>query len=197
MNPIIILTTTVFVQNKCYLFQIDPVERLNTYLKSIKQWLTQTKFKILVVENSGYPFNELQNSDRLEIISFDEGNSDNNSKGASELFSIDYALNHTKFQYDFVIKITGRYFIPKFEEYLNKINLKNYDGICQFNPSRCEIVGCSYNKKETVFNKICEYNHVEFLYQKRINTLNKVLQMKEHQIEATQIGGLNEIRYSL
>ena len=122
---VIILTTTVFVQNKCYLFQIDPVERLNTYLKSIKQWLTQTKFKILVVENSGYPFNELQNSDRLEIISFDEGNSDNNSKGASELFSIDYALNHTKFQYDFVIKITGRYFIPKFEEYLCNYNLKN------------------------------------------------------------------------
>jgi len=204
-DVLIILTSTVFVQNKCYLFQTDPCERLNLYLKSVNQWL-QTNFKIIVVENSGYEFRELHDkiNERFEIITFNENElpeasylKENNSKGSSELFSINYALNKTKMKYRFVIKITGRYFIPNFEEYLSKINLFNYDGLSQHNPARCEIVGCSFSKKEMVFNKDSEHNHVEFVYQQRINQLNKVLQMKELKIEQTQIGGLNEIRHYL
>jgi hypothetical protein len=71
---IIILTTTVFIQEKVYIYQKDPQERINTYLKSIKQWITKTNFKIIVVENSGYQFDELKEylSDKFEIISFNE-----------------------------------------------------------------------------------------------------------------------------
>ena len=68
---VIILTTTVVVQNKCYLHQTDPMERLNVYIKSIRQWI-QTPFKIVVVENSGYTFPEFKQSNTLEIISFKE-----------------------------------------------------------------------------------------------------------------------------
>ena len=121
---IIILTTTIFVQNKCYIFQRNPEERIKTYIKSIRQWINLTNLKIIVVENSGYQFEELKEyiSDRFEIISFNENElpeakylNGNNSKGLSELFSIDYSIKNSKIitNSDFIIKITGRYFIPK------------------------------------------------------------------------------------
>ena len=96
----IILTTTVYPQDKCYLHQTDPEERLQNYLKSIKQWLN-SPFKITVVENSGYTFPEFEENERLQLFSFKENEIpeanyllDNKSKGASELFAINYSFNH-------------------------------------------------------------------------------------------------------
>jgi hypothetical protein len=206
---IIILTTTVNVQDKCFLFQTNPVQRLNTYIHSIKKWINNTSLKIIVVENSGYQFDELREfiSDRFEIICFNEKELpeanyliNNNSKGASELFSIYYSIHNSKIidSSDFIIKITGRYFVPNFEEYLFKINLNDFDGIIQNNCHNCEILGCHYNKKDIIFDKNnSDYNHIEFLYKIRIEKLNKVIILPEFKINPTQIGGLNEIRYSL
>ena len=58
----IILTTTVHV-TKNSAFQVDKMERINTYLKSIHLWLKKTDFNIIVVENSGYSFEELENDE--------------------------------------------------------------------------------------------------------------------------------------
>jgi hypothetical protein len=55
---IILLTTTVNVQNKRFLREVDPVDRMNSYNKSISQWLTKTNLPIVVVENTGYTFPE-------------------------------------------------------------------------------------------------------------------------------------------
>jgi hypothetical protein len=68
----IILTTTVNTNVENYIFQTDPQERLNTYLKTIKQWL-ETGFNIIVVKNSGYSYEELNNEkdkykNRFEVI---------------------------------------------------------------------------------------------------------------------------------
>jgi succinylglutamate desuccinylase len=77
MNKIsIILTTTVNV-TKHSAFQVDKNERINTYLKSIISWLENTDLNIIVVENSGYLFEELKNElnlyhDKFELITFDE-----------------------------------------------------------------------------------------------------------------------------
>ena len=201
---VIILTTTVFVQNKCYLFQTDPLERLNTYKKSINLWLSLTNFKIILVENSGYSFNEFESNDRFEVISFNEETlpeasylKGNNSKGASELFAINYALEKTKFKYSFIIKITGRYFIPDFENYILSFDLNNYHALIQNSGMNCEIVGSHFNFKNMVFNKNTNINHIEFLYKERIDKLNKIVVIKQLKINPTQIGGLNEIRYFL
>ena len=143
---VIILTTTIFVQNKCYLFQTNPEERLKTYLKSIKKWIDFTDLKIIVVENSGYPFDELKEfiSDRFEIVFFNEYQLPeaqyligNNSKGASELFAINYSIKYSKIITcsDFIIKITGRYFINDFGKYL--IDINQYDALCQNDCNRC------------------------------------------------------------
>jgi len=53
----------------------NPSDRLEFYLKSIKQWLDLTNFKICVIENSGYTFSELSEytnkyNDRFEILRF-------------------------------------------------------------------------------------------------------------------------------
>ena len=204
---VIILTTTVFVQDKCYLHQKDPDERLKIYQKSIKQWL-DTGLKIIVVENSGYLFNESHEyqSDKFEIISFDEKTlpearylRTNNSKGASELFSINYALKNTKLKFNFVIKITGRYFIPEFEEYISKLK---FDCVIQNDRSSCEIIGCKLTETSHLFNtsdllngESC--NHIEFLYKHRISQFNKVLILKKLKVSPTPMGGANVIRNSL
>ena len=46
MATTILLPATVNVQNKAYLYQIDPRERLESLLHSVRQWLTKTKFNI-------------------------------------------------------------------------------------------------------------------------------------------------------
>ena len=106
-NIVIILTMTVTVGKKDTLFQVNPKERINTYLKSIRAWLTKTELKIVVVENSGYEFKELSREleiykDRFELIVYDENTlnesaylKNNTDKGISELFSINYAKNHS------------------------------------------------------------------------------------------------------
>ena len=155
----IILTTTVYIHNVSYIFQTDPASRIQTYLTSIKKWLYKTNLNIVVVENSGYNFNELnkekqQFKDRFEVIVFDEKKLDEAkylknqwSKGNHEIFAINYAFNNSKMlqSSNFIIKITARFYIPEFEEYLNKYDLNNYDCLVQNDRDRCEVVGSHKN----------------------------------------------------
>ena len=233
-NVLVILTTTVVVNNyKLYIHQKDPNERKNTYFKSIKQWLEKTNLKICVVENSGYTFPELDEylkiyEDRFEIITFDEIKHPpelkhyvyNNSKGASEIFAINYAYKNTKFKssIDFIIKVTGRYFIDSFEGFLKKHDLSNrcnQIAVCNYgdrlvaltqnNDTRCEIVGCHILLIPIIFNTNMNdhlgifHTHVEFLYKNRIKLINAnhILKCDEFEIEPTQMGGTAEIIYKL
>ncbi len=208
MDITLILTTTIFIQRKIFLFQTDPIERLKTYIKSIEKWVHNSKkIKIVVVENSGYTFDELKKytSNRFEILTFNENTLPEakhlvkcDSKGASELFSINYAINHSKnIKDDFIIKITGRYFIPDFEEYLSQFNLNEYDGLSQSNTLCCEILGCSYKQKGVLFNETVTNNHVESMYQERKYRLPKLLICKTFSIEDTPAGGNDVIVNSL
>ena len=74
----LILTCCVYINsNKAVLAQTNYQERIDTYLKSIHNWLEKTNLPIVVVENSGYTFPEINRNlykNRLEIISFQEEN---------------------------------------------------------------------------------------------------------------------------
>jgi hypothetical protein len=116
----ILLTSTVYVNYKKWcLYQNDPAVRIQTYLKSVRQWLT-TQFYIVLVENSGYTFPELDEEkkkykDRFQVITLDETIEpsylrNDASKGASEMFSIRYAFENINIQSSFIIKVTGRFF---------------------------------------------------------------------------------------
>jgi len=206
----IILTTTVHVNlKKNYLAQTDKNTRIKTYLKSIKQWL-KTNFHIIVVENSGYTFPELENEkneykDRFEVITLDESNEpfflrNHFSKGASEIFSIHYAFTQSKMIHasSFIIKVTGRFFIPELENYLSQYDLNEYDCLTQNNRDRCEMVGCHSTKFYSIFNiylfdiKGTKYQ-LEDIWKLRTSKCEKVLVCKLFSIEPTFRGGLNKV----
>ena len=213
----IILTTTVNVQPKAYLYQTASNERLQCYLKSIDAWLQHTPFKIIVIENTGYSFPETETmtkyKDRFEIISFVEETEEsafylkgNPHKGSSEMFSIQYAYCHSNLLHtcDFIVKITGRYFVPEFVETMQKMQpLDAWDGLRQNTCDRCEIVGCSRRKFPFLFNafllnKEGKYDgHVENIYKWRMTQLNKVFICPVFTIEPTQMGGINYITTQL
>ena len=208
----IILTSTVNVDyNKVYLFQKDPISRKEIYLKSILQWLHKTNFHIIVVDNSGYEYNELDNEktiykNRFEVISFKENELEETkylenkvSKGASEIFSIDYAYRHSTIihQSNFIIKITCRYFIPELEDYLRVFDLNKWDCLTQNIRNRCEMVGSHYKNFNNIFNiNLLNNNNeydgdVENIYQFRTSKFPNVLICKKFTIELTQRGGEN------
>ena len=213
MNIIsIILTTTVNVTQHTA-FQVNKNERINTYLKSIISWLKNTNLNIIVIENSGHLFEELKNElitykDRFELITFDEKEQKYEghqmhlqSKGGLEINSIWYAYNNSILLQNssFIIKITGRFYIKDFQNFLNKTNFDNYDCLRQSFKNRCEIVGCSKNKFDLIFDKnlfvkngVYDY-HVENVYTYRFELCKNVLILPIFNIEPTQRGGLNEI----
>jgi len=213
----IILTTTVTVQDKVYLFQTDKQERVQVYVKKIKQWLYESNFKIIVVENTGYTFEQLNEEkekfkDRFEVISYVESELEaadflkgNPYKGASEIFAIEYAYNTSRLclDADFIIKITGRFFIPDLEEYLKQYDLDNYDVLTQNRTCRCEMLGCHKNNFHIIFNTLLinengEYNgNVEDIYQYRCGLFQKKIHCPEFKIEGTQRGGINEVFYNI
>ena len=102
---------------------------------------------------------------------------------------------------NFIIKITGRYFIPYFKDYL--LNVNQFEGLCQNNINNCEIVGCNLDNFEKIFNislllpsgYLC--NHIEELYTYRISKLDKIFILPVLNIEPTQMGGNNIINSSL
>jgi hypothetical protein len=213
MTTTLILTSTVCVNlKKGYLYQTNKNERLKTYLKSILKWLEKTNFNIVLVENSGYAYDELNDEKekykhRFEVISFLESDLENAkylendiSKGSSELFSINYAYDNSRLvkQSNFIIKITARFFIPELEEYLSNYDLDVYDCLTQSNRLRCEMVGSHSKNFAYIFNlsminkngKFRDY--VEGIWKERTSDFENILICKEFNIETTQRGGLNQ-----
>tara|TARA_B100000795_G_scaffold231385_1_gene189196 strand:+ start:4581 stop:4970 length:390 start_codon:yes stop_codon:yes gene_type:complete len=120
----------------------------------------------------------------------------NNSKGDSEIFAIDYAIRNSKIiePIDFIIKITGRYFISELQDYVIHNDLKKYDCLTQQDKDRCEMVGCSYNLFNFIFNpKInCPHRgHIESIWKQRASLYKNTLTCKLFSIEKTIRGGDN------
>ena len=181
-----ILTTTVNIHDNInFNEQNNNKQRLEIYLNKINKWLTNTNFNIIVVENSNYKFDELpENNERFEKIIFDISNvkdkneyflKNNNAKGQYENYSINYAYQHSNIikSSDYIIKITGRFFVPNLEKILlEQLNQYNYKFIRQIKHNKCEIVGCHKDKFTELFKFPVEDNHVESSYQNIIKKYN-------------------------
>lgn len=223
----IILTCTINRQSKIVERipggQSDEKERSDTYIKSIKKWLYETSLPIVVVENSGYEFPELEFEkemfkERFEMVLYNETTlpeaaylKDNYSKGTHEVFSMYYAKHQSKLisqsACNFIIKVTGRFYIPEFENYLKKQDLSNIKALRQNNVLNCQIVGTHIDQFSFIFNKRCFYreeyakyenDYIEILYKDKIDSLPKenVLNCPVFEIEPT-IDGKNETITSL
>ena len=158
----------------------DPDERLKIYEKAINSWINSSPFKIVLVENSGHKFENLPKDSRLEIINYkasggDKKNLDKHSDiGAHELHSINYAIKNSKIiknmKGGFIIKITGRYYIPNFEKILKDTITESTEFITQNNRDRCEVYGCKLNLIDKLF-KFKMIDHMESDMKKLINKL--------------------------
>ena len=163
MGWCILLTTTVNVHEMPFIHQTSKEERLETYLKSIRQWLA-TGLPIVVVENSGYSFPELKDT-RAEVITYNcmectpllqlKERFRLREKGIHEIHSIHYACYHSSQikHSTHVMKITGRYFIPCLEGILKTLP-PDTKAVRQRNPTQCELVGCRKDYINTIFSYI-------------------------------------------
>ena len=215
-NITILLTSTVYVNTHLlHLYQRNADTRLAAYMKSIKRWLRETNFKIVLVENSAYSFPELAEfldtyPDRLEVITFCEYNEVNadylkseKEKGACELFAMNYAAQHSRLiaESTFIVKVTARFFVPELHHYLSRIPVQDYLALSQNDGHRCEMVGARKDYFSKIFDKSIincrgkKEGHVENIYWERIQSLpeNSVLRCKEFMIEPTGRGGVNEV----
>jgi hypothetical protein len=147
-DTIIILTTTVEIFNVYKVFQQDKNDRLNTYLTAIKKWLN-TDFKIIVVDNSGYTFSELETNENLHIVSYHHNNVNiseehkfilsSTEKGHHEMLAIYQAFDNipSNWKYEKIFKLTGRYYIPNFKHIISNIPqealyyIQNRDVMCE------------------------------------------------------------------
>lgn len=156
-KTLLILTSSVYPHNNIYhLYQKDYESRLKTYLSSFGKWILETTFKIIIVDNTNYPYNELTNicRDNLLILHYDYNNielefehlflKDCKEKGMHEMYSIYYALSHIppSWNIEYFFKLTGRYFIPNFDKFVSNIPCdKNI--FLQYASKKCELYGCT------------------------------------------------------
>lgn len=151
-NRVILLTSCINPDGMEYTVLQDKGERKKQYIKAIKFYLENTRYRIVFCDNSGEDVSELKefaSGSRLEILSF-RGNEYDKSfgKGYGEFGIVQYAFQHSRFirVAAVVVKITGRlivnnlveviglhdklFFYPKRFVYVNANGLKALDSRC-------------------------------------------------------------------
>ena len=221
VNISILLTTTVKPpKHISWLKQRDSNDRLNMYIKKINKWFNNTNFNIVVIENSGYNFTQYYNNldnkykERIEFISYSYDIISNEEKeyldkkeaiGQHELHAINYAYDKSNFikKSDYIIKITGRYFIPDLERILNnKLNDNNCIKIIRQSRkwrgwNRCEIVGCHKSVFELLFLFPAKDDMVETEYMLRGNNIGNIYELPEMKLDEPTKQGVGEIQKTL
>lgn len=151
-----ILLTTCYNRQNYTDVQKNEIQTL--YKNVIYDWLYRTDLPIFVIDSSGYTYPEFSNT-RLKVCSFIFPQI--GSSTVSEGNSINYALDNCKelSNYDYVIKITGKYYIPYMKSVLSKTangvdfmfqNLRiNNDAI-----QNSEVFGFKYNLGKEIVNPI-------------------------------------------
>jgi hypothetical protein len=117
-NTYCVLLSTCVIRPK---LDVDKQEELIViYRRTINSWLKETNLPIFVVDSSGYKFEEFKRS-RLQVCSFNL--TQDKSSTFSEASSVLYALSNCLElkNYDVIVKVTGRYYIPEFENILKNV----------------------------------------------------------------------------
>lgn len=187
-ETIIILTSTVNIFKVHQIYQTDKEERLTTYLTAIRKWI-KTNFKIILVDNSDYVYDEIENSDNFLKLHYNYNNLSlqlpresqyiiqSNEKGHHEMLSVHYALQNipVNWNYNKVFKLTGRYYIPNFESHIEKIRDDQIFYI-QNNIIRCELYGCCKSKLNDIFQLPTEKDKRSILEYIKKNRIEKIIE---------------------
>jgi ABC-type antimicrobial peptide transport system permease subunit len=95
----------------------DCDERKKIYAKQIDKWLKETDLDIFVIESTNTGFSYIPPNERLKIIVKDipknepSSQSKHQSSSQSEYQSLLEILNEIPEEYDYIFKVTGRYFL--------------------------------------------------------------------------------------
>lgn len=135
VKRLLILTGTIDPGNMIFTNRNNINERMQDYIKSLKYWLNNNKDgyfnKIIFCENSGYDLSEIKESlvslsNKNEVVFFQW--SDNHKwtglgKGYGEAKMLEY-LNQEAYEliqeHDYIVKVTGRLYIPNINRVFNK-----------------------------------------------------------------------------
>ena len=218
-HGVILLTCTVHTgANISHLKQRQADQRLALYKASIGRWLTETPYHIVAVDNSGYtePLHDLPAQQaRYEQLGFVDGQDlvsedvgpfavsqvvSDPSKGNHELAAIRYALRNSVFirraakADTWIIKVTGRFFIPEFHMYLQSLAAPRYLAVRQSNPKMCQMVGArKHVAAKFLFRPVHKRDvMIEDYYEARLKEAwahGKVLAMPPLPIPPTRGGG--------
>lgn len=207
----IILTCAVKPkQDISVLRQTDPNQRLECYIKSIHNWiydgdLIDNQIPIVIIDNSGWSFPRLQEEiksksleHRVEVVSYLESEVGSNEKGYYECLSIQKAIRDSMLlrDVDFVVKITGRYYVPNLIKEIHK--LRTAQIIRQSKGFRCEIVGIQKDLWRLVFD---QYGiNTRYILERAICDRGRgliVKELPELPIEPTKNGGFDMFVNSL
>ena len=97
----------------------DHLERKKIYEKQIDRWIKETDLDIFVIESTNKGFNDIPKNQRLKIITLDIPK--NQSSSQSECQSIIQSLKQIPKEYNYIFKVTGRYFLKDLHKYLKDI----------------------------------------------------------------------------
>jgi len=130
---ILLLTATIDPKDQIFLKRKNPIVRENDYLITLQKWLKKGSFPIVFCENSGYSLNKINNllethhNLKTEVLQLNRKRYPNNlGKGYGELLIMKHAIFNSKIikDSDYVIKITGRYFINNIEKIIEPLTKK-------------------------------------------------------------------------
>jgi hypothetical protein len=151
--------------------------RLEVYKNTINEWLSKTNLIIHIVDSTGYKFEEFSNNPRIKICSFTNNNDWGGGPTPYEAYAILHAYNYFElWNYDKIIKITGKYFIPNMEKIISNIPL-DADIIFQYSHTntyqQSEIFGCKTKYLIDIMNMILKNSKNKTHFEESLHTLNK------------------------
>jgi hypothetical protein len=153
------------------------------YEKRVHRWLNNTDLDIYIVDSSGIGIN--QKHERLHQYVFEQDlEISKNSVSVCEKNSILKAIEYFKedfLKYNIVFKITGKYFIPDFEEIITQIP-ENIEVVLQnltiTHGQNTEIVGF----KPEIIREIIEFIANGFSFENTMYIINTLPKYKKYRL---------------
>lgn len=128
----ILLTTCVYVNTDIHDMKRNKNEaeyRIKQYIDVINLYLKHSTTPLYVVDSSGYSFPEYKGNNKVHIYAYDLNVAYNGytNKSPMEAISILKAYDYFKLnRFDNIVKITGKYYIPNIDRYLNNMDKNAY-----------------------------------------------------------------------
>lgn len=139
LNKRAVILTGTIIPNSVHTSHVDPLSRLEDYLKAIRFYCAELKNDdIFFVENSDFEleknkqFEDLQKEFNIKVIRYPKSTEYSKGKGYQEFEMIQKIVEDLKNDYSFFIKITGRYRVINIKNLTENLNSGYYIDLRQY-----------------------------------------------------------------